>query len=422
MAVSKTFQFQSHAVSRTDELLSCAKTAFRIAASASKNTTTTSTSSYTSLDSIQLHNPSFQPQPISDLLEEGLTLLRSMDHDVSTLQTLAKRRGQTNDPTKEIAVLTARLEQDTQELQEFTSQRLLRQPCATKSAQQHLQFVAAWFQQMSKHQSEKLQEVLKLRGTVLRDQAQRRTMVTQQKTKSSINPHGASSTPATTTRGGGGHHQRRVPIKAATPLFDSPLFANTSTNTSTSTNTNTTQVVNRPSAAQTRSVPANNQYYNPSAVPSNGGGGGGGYYSHSTAGAAGGYGLGYGDVGMRNRRQQQGPSSNGSATMQQQQQQQELEQRQIQRQTAQRAREARQAERQIGELGQLFGKMSTLIATQGEVVEQIEEDVEAAHVDIVAGEKELSKLYQLKKGNRPLIIKVYAILIFLICFMRLYKK
>ena len=418
MAVSKTFQFQSHAVSRTDELLSCAKTAFRIAASSKNTTTTTSTSSYTSLDSIQLHNPSFQPQPISDLLEEGLTLLRSMDHDVSTLQTLAKRRGQTNDPTKEIAVLTARLEQDTQELQEFTSQRLLRQPCATKSAQQHLQFVAAWFQQMSKHQSEKLQEVLKLRGTVLRDQAQRRTMVTQQKAKSSVNHPGASSsTAAATSRGGGHHHQRRVPIKAATPLFDSPLFANTN---NTSTSTSTTQGVNRPSAAQTRSVPANNQYYNPSAVPSNGGGGG--YYSHSTAGAAGGYGLGYGDVGMRNRRQQQGPSSNGSATMQQQQQQQELEQRQIQRQTAQRAREARQAERQIGELGQLFGKMSTLIATQGEVVEQIEEDVEAAHVDIVAGEKELSKLYQLKKGNRPLIIKVYAILIFLICFMRLYKK
>jgi hypothetical protein len=404
MAGAKHPLFQSNSVSRTDELLSCARTAFKIATSQGIP------QQYTSVDFIKTHDTNYRPQPISSFLEEGLTLLRSMDHDVKSLQTLVKRRGQTNDPTREISTLAARLEQDTQELQEFTSKRLLQQRCATKSAQQHLQFVAAWFQQMSKHQSQKLQDVMELRGTVLRDQAHRRTMVTRQ------------TKPSSQIKG------RRIAIKAATPLFDSPLFASTDSRQPPKYPNNhsksTLQSTNHHPANDSASTEYDNYYNQSSSI-------GGPYYGGGAAASNVG-GLGYGDVGMRNRRATSSVGNwiiNGRAMSVSQQEtqnealvQQDLQQRQIQRQTAQRAREARQAERQIGELGQLFGKMSTLIATQGEVVEQIEEDVEAAHVDIVAGEKELSTLYQLKKGNRPLIIKVYAILIFLICFMRLYAK
>jgi syntaxin 5 len=84
--------------------------------------------------------------------------------------------------------------------------------------------------------------------------------------------------------------------------------------------------------------------------------------------------------------------------------------------------EARQAETALGELGTLFGKMSSLIVEQGETLEKIEDDVEAAHADVMAGQDEIAKLYSIKKGNRPLIIKTFAILIFLIIFMRGYKN
>jgi syntaxin 5 len=73
-------------------------------------------------------------------------------------------------------------------------------------------------------------------------------------------------------------------------------------------------------------------------------------------------------------------------------------------------------------LGTLFGKMSTLLSQQAEVVDKVEDDVEAAMVDVAAGHDEITTLYSIKKGNRALIIKVFAILIFFIIFMRIYKK
>ena len=65
--------------------------------------------------------------------------------------------------------------------------------------------------------------------------------------------------------------------------------------------------------------------------------------------------------------------------------------------------------------------MSTLITQQGETLDSIEDDVECALVDVSAGQEELTILYSIKKGNRPLILKTYAILIFLIVFMRGYR-
>ena len=120
-------------------------------------------------------------------------------------------------------------------------------------------------------------------------------------------------------------------------------------------------------------------------------------------------------------------SSSSSSAIDYQQQEEEkihfqIQQRQQQRETQQRLDEAQQAESMLGELGQLFGKMSSLIVQQGETLEKIEDDVEAAHADIMAGQEEITKLYHIKKGNRPLIIKTFAILIFLIIFMRAYKK
>ena len=64
--------------------------------------------------------------------------------------------------------------------------------------------------------------------------------------------------------------------------------------------------------------------------------------------------------------------------------------------------------------------MSTLISQQGEVVNKVEDDVEAALGNVGAGEQEIQTLYTIKRGNRGLILKVFGILIFLIIFMRFY--
>ena len=98
-----------------------------------------------------------------------------------------------------------------------------------------------------------------------------------------------------------------------------------------------------------------------------------------------------------------------------------MQQEQIQRRdTRHRLHQARQAESTLAELGTLFGKMTTLITQQGEVLEKVEDDVEAALVHVGAGEAEIQTLYSIKKGNRSLILKVFGILIFLIIFMRFY--
>lgn len=47
--------------------------------------------------------------------------------------------------------------------------------------------------------------------------------------------------------------------------------------------------------------------------------------------------------------------------------------------------------------------------------------MEAAALDVEAGQNAITEVYSLKKGNRPLILKVFGILIFVIIFMRFYK-
>eukprot|EP01082_Thalassiosira_pseudonana_P005777 g5294.t1 g5294 contig2:180304-180972(+) len=100
--------------------------------------------------------------------------------------------------------------------------------------------------------------------------------------------------------------------------------------------------------------------------------------------------------------------------------QQQIQTRRQNRQTQSRLASARLAEKSIAELGTMFTKMSTLISQQGEMLERIEDDVEAAGGDIDAGHEELVKVYGMTKGNRALILKVFGILIGLIIFMKLY--
>ena len=93
-----------------------------------------------------------------------------------------------------------------------------------------------------------------------------------------------------------------------------------------------------------------------------------------------------------------------------------------QRQTQNRLQEAQQAERTLAELGTMFTKMTSLISQQGEVLEKVEDDVEAGLQEIIGGENEIQNLYAIRKGNRGLIIKLFSLLIFFIIFMRFYAR
>ena len=72
----------------------------------------------------------------------------------------------------------------------------------------------------------------------------------------------------------------------------------------------------------------------------------------------------------------------------------------------------------LADLTNMFGKMSEMIRNQGETLTKIEDDVEAGHDNVNEGAKEIGKLYEITKGNRSLIIKVFAILIFFIIAMK----
>ena len=405
----------NHAVSRSNELLSCCKTAWKIQQQAQQQQTPDQPPP--PKPSFQLADTSGPPPQSLTILEEGLTLLRAMEYGLKQLQELVRRRGHTNDPTQEIATLVQQLEQDTQELTEFC-QQLLQTRRRSKQAKRHWEFVVQWFQQVANHYSTKLQSCLKVRGDVLAEQAQQRKKLLvdpKAKKKTTVGPRRPNSSRST-----------------ATPLFDNPLFtapSNGSASTSSTPAPHTSSTNGYHQNGATNSAKSNGYASAPTTFSSatssyyGGGGYGGGYGAPGSVGVVGG-------TGMRQRKGETVASNTTNSmdyTMQQQEEEEEkvhqqIQQRKQQRETQQRLNEAQQAETMLGELGQLFGKMSTLISQQGEVLEKIEDDVEAAHSDILAGQEELSNLYSLKKGNRPLIIKVFLILNFLIIFMRAYKR
>mmetsp|Transcript_11611 Transcript_11611/g.24612 ORF Transcript_11611/g.24612 Transcript_11611/m.24612 type:complete len:443 (-) Transcript_11611:1331-2659(-) len=379
------------------------------------------------------------PPPASlVILEDGLTLLRGMEYGTKQLQVLVRRRGHTNDPTQEIGAIVKQLEQDFKELTSYCEQlsRIQRR----KQEGRHWGLIVQWFQQVANHHSMQLQDCLKLRGEILAEQAQKRRKLVEtgfgnkNKKSSSSNEIEIGTASAEVP-----------PSGKATPLFDSPLFTakppkryTNSTTRGGAANSHASQSHRRqdlqsnyrntqPSTALSGS---SSNYYREKTSQMNGTGAGtdapayGAAYSANHNSCYAGYGGGgYGNSGMRQRR---GNNQSSSTIPFQEQEEEEKIHSQIQvrerkRQTQQRLDEARQAESTLSEVAKLYSKMSTLITQQGETLEKIEDDVECALVDVSAGQEELTKLYSIKKGNRPLIIKIYAILIFLIVFMRGYK-
>ncbi|ETK85079.1 hypothetical protein L917_09838 [Phytophthora nicotianae] len=86
--------------------------------------------------------------------------------------------------------------------------------------------------------------------------------------------------------------------------------------------------------------------------------------------------------------------------------------------TESRAEAVSQIESHIVDIGQLFGRLSTLIHEQGGLVRRIDDNVEESLVNVSSGEHELLKYFSSLSNNRMLALKISAILlVFLIFFM-----
>lgn len=55
--------------------------------------------------------------------------------------------------------------------------------------------------------------------------------------------------------------------------------------------------------------------------------------------------------------------------------------------------------------------MANLVMAQGEVVTRIEDDVESGLVETKEAHKSMETFYEITKGNRSMILKIFAIMI-----------
>jgi syntaxin 5 len=65
-------------------------------------------------------------------------------------------------------------------------------------------------------------------------------------------------------------------------------------------------------------------------------------------------------------------------------------------------------------MGQLFAQMATLVTEQSETIARIEDDVEAGLQETLQGQAHLQNVFDITKGNRSLILKIFALLVFFV--------
>lgn len=70
-------------------------------------------------------------------------------------------------------------------------------------------------------------------------------------------------------------------------------------------------------------------------------------------------------------------------------------------------------------MGQLFSQMATLVQEQSEVIMRIEDDVEAGLTETLEAQGHIQKVYDITKGNRSMILKIFVLLIIFV-FLFLY--
>ena len=65
-------------------------------------------------------------------------------------------------------------------------------------------------------------------------------------------------------------------------------------------------------------------------------------------------------------------------------------------------------------MGKLFSQMATLVMEQSETLTRIEDDVEVGLAETTEAHKSMEEFYNITKGNRGMIIKIFILLVFFI--------
>ena len=68
----------------------------------------------------------------------------------------------------------------------------------------------------------------------------------------------------------------------------------------------------------------------------------------------------------------------------------------------------------FSQMGQLFAQMATMVSEQSEVIMRIEDDVEAGLEQTLQAQGHLQNVFEITKGNRSMILKIFALLVFFI--------
>jgi hypothetical protein len=417
----------------------------------------------------ELDQPSSN-NPAIEVLQEATLTLHLLGSTLTVLGNLVKRRGTTNDPTEEINQSMSSFHNYSKGLLDILQNSLpqaavlgpfdgiSRNDRNGKSSCQrikHYETVGQVLKQAVEKQMGEFKDIMTIRGEVLKEMALRRKQLNMSKmtTRSpqgaqpveqglSSSRYNASSDPlhretVTSKRIPSqlkmmDHRNSVVKSQLNSPLFAtinpsqtipkrSKLLTETKEDNYGIDKSNTTETVQGVTVVSKNTV---NQTEHTPKFPGNdmgysvGYGGYGGYGGDNRTTGMRRRGLGGGSMKPTSHDPYQNEDENkihDSNSVQAQ-----IQMRRKNRQTQNRLESARQAEKTLTELTQMFGKMSNLIQSQGEILVKIEDDVEAAFDQVEAGKEELIKLHEWTSGNRGLIIKVFAILICLIIFMKFY--
>ena len=95
-----------------------------------------------------------------------------------------------------------------------------------------------------------------------------------------------------------------------------------------------------------------------------------------------------------------------------------------------RAQAVQDIEAHMTELGSIFERLSTMITEQGEMIDRLDDNLDAAEVNVNMGYQEIVKygqnVYEMDKdlmssfSNRSLIMKLVGVLIFFIIFFLIF--
>ena len=65
-------------------------------------------------------------------------------------------------------------------------------------------------------------------------------------------------------------------------------------------------------------------------------------------------------------------------------------------------------------MSELFSQMASLVLEQSQTISRIEDDVESGLMDTKDAHASMTHVYEITKGNRGIILKIFALLVFFI--------